>query len=122
MDVSYDHLLNEQRRSSCILGVNFEMLPLTRGQQAEYDASTICKCCNKPYCEENWKVCHHNHSTGCFISAVCNTCNLKLKPRKRRNIWNSKMNKKLDHLIVKSLVTMMKNTAINFLYRLCFII
>jgi hypothetical protein len=41
MNKFFDHLLREQRRISFILGENFEMLPLTREEQAKLDASTI---------------------------------------------------------------------------------
>jgi hypothetical protein len=94
MDVFFDHLLSEQRRISCILGVNYEMLPLTLEEQARYDASTVCNCCHKPYTDSNRKVRHHNHRTGQFINAMCNACNLKLKPRKRKRVWKTKMNKR----------------------------
>jgi hypothetical protein len=60
MDVFFDHLLSEQRRISCILGVNYEMLPLKLEEQARYDASTVCNCCHKPYTDSNRKVRHHN--------------------------------------------------------------
>ena len=59
------------------------MLPLTRQEQAEFDASVVCPKCLQAYTDENKKVRHHDHKTGNFISAVCNTCNLVLKPRKR---------------------------------------
>jgi len=32
----------------------------------------------------NPKVRHHNHTTGCFLGAVCNNCNLRLKYGKRK--------------------------------------
>jgi hypothetical protein len=93
MNIFFDHLLREQRRISCILGEYIAMLPLTRDEQAAYDASTICDSCKKSYTDDNWRVRHHNHSTGCFIAAVCNSCNLKLKPRKRQRMWKKLMNK-----------------------------
>ena len=94
MERFFDHLLSEQRRISCIMGVNYDMLPLTREEQAEFDASSACNCCKKVYTSENYKVRHHNHRNGKFIAAMCNVCNLKLKPRKRRRVWKSKMNKR----------------------------
>jgi hypothetical protein len=69
MDQFFDHLLREQRRISFILGEDYDMLPLTREEQAEFDASTVCDSCNKPYTEDNRKVRHHSHRTGEFISA-----------------------------------------------------
>jgi hypothetical protein len=92
-NVFFDHLLSEQRRISCILGGNIAMLPLTRDEQAAYDASTICDSCIKSYTDDNWRVRHHNHITGRFIAAVCNSCNLKHKPSKRQRMWKKLMNK-----------------------------
>jgi predicted RNA-binding Zn-ribbon protein involved in translation (DUF1610 family) len=67
------------------------MLPLTREEQAKFDASTICNSCNKSYSDENRKVRHHCHQTGEFITAKCNSCNLQLKSRKRKRVWHSIM-------------------------------
>ena len=94
METFFDHLASEQRRISCILGENYSMLPLTRYEQAEFDASTDCKHCGHAYTVTNWKVRHHCHATGRFISAVCNECNLKLKYRKRKSVWREMFNKK----------------------------
>lgn len=94
MEVFFDHLMREQRRIAFILGEDFEMLPLTREEQARFEASTHCNCCGKEYSDDNRKVRHHDHRTGLFVEALCNSCNLQIKPRKRRCIWESKMNKK----------------------------
>jgi hypothetical protein len=84
MEFFFDHLLTEQRRISCIMGRDYEMLPLTRSEQAAFNAAVVCPRCNEPFTSKNWKVRHHDHTNGRFISAVCNTCNLKLKFSKRK--------------------------------------
>ena len=85
IEVFFDHLMTEERRIACILGRNFEVLPLTRDEQSRYDATIICSNCTTAFTDGNHKVRHHNHRTGKFIDAVCNSCNLQLKPRKRTN-------------------------------------
>lgn len=86
----FDHIPFEQRRIAAIMGENFEMLHLTREEQARYNASTFCNCCKREYTTENRKVRHHNRQTSLFIDAVWNACSLQLTPRKRRRIWQSK--------------------------------
>jgi hypothetical protein len=39
-DVFFDHILSEQRRIACILNRDYDMLPVTRSEQAEFDAAT----------------------------------------------------------------------------------
>jgi hypothetical protein len=122
--------LREQRCISCILGENIAMLPLTRDEQAAYDASTICDSCKKSYTDDKWRVRHHNQSTGRFIAAVCNSCNLKLKPRKRQRMWTKLMNKSPRYMISTKAYKNNHNEGEDdddygykfFLFQLCFII
>ena len=88
-----DSLLTEQRRISCILGVNYDMLPLTRAEELEFKSSTHCKKCGVKYTPENNKVHHHNHITAKFVSGICNSCNIQIKPR-RRKYWRPLCNLK----------------------------
>lgn len=87
MDYFQDHVISEQQRISAILGLEVDMLPLTREQQNTHDHTTICRNCDHTFTEGNPKVRHHNHSTGYYIDTICNSCNLQIKPRKRKNVW-----------------------------------
>ena len=40
MEEFFDALLKEQRRISCILGVNYAMLPLTRAEELKFNSTT----------------------------------------------------------------------------------
>jgi hypothetical protein len=79
MDVFFDHLINEQRRISSILSKKSEMLPLTDEELQRFDRTRSCPKCNQDFSDENKKVMHHNHRTGQFIDAACNSCNLQIK-------------------------------------------
>jgi hypothetical protein len=93
MERFFDALLAEQRRISCILGVNYKMLPLTRAEETMFNNTTLCPKCNSGFSDQNRKTRHHNHATGNFITALCNACNMQIKPRKRK-YWRPKMNRK----------------------------
>ena len=58
--------------------------PLTRHQQEKFEKTEDCKNCGSPFTKQSPKCRHHNHSTGQFIAAVCNSCNLQLKARRQR--------------------------------------
>jgi hypothetical protein len=93
MEHFFDALLIEQRRISCILGVNFDMLPLTRAEELDYTSSTHCKNCDQLFTTENNKCRHHRHDTGKYVSTLCNKCNMQIKPR-RRKYWRPLCNLK----------------------------
>jgi len=84
----FDYLMSEQFRIAYIKGKHIEMLPLTRHQQDKFDKAESCKHYNTKFSDKFRKVRHHNHATGAFIAAVCNSCNLQLKGR-RRKVKNS---------------------------------
>ena len=58
------------------------MDPLTDQQKLAHDQATVCRTCSSPFTALNHKVYHHCHVTSSYQGATCNTCNLKLKPRK----------------------------------------
>jgi hypothetical protein len=83
----FDKLLEEQARICAILGRNVDMLPMSHEQQERFDRIEHCPYCQKKFSTEIKlrKVRHHCHKTGNFIGPACNTCNLQLKPRKRKS-------------------------------------
>ena len=58
------------------------MTPLSQEKLAEYRKATVCGNCGKGFTHQNYKVRHHCHISGDFLFAVCNACNLQLKPTK----------------------------------------
>jgi len=79
----YKYMMEEQKRIASIEGQNIAMLPLSKHQREKYEKAESCKSCSKPFTKKNYKVRHHAHSSGNFIGAVCNACNLQLKGRRR---------------------------------------
>ena len=51
----------------------------TKSQKDNFYKSTNCSHCSSLYTKENYKVKHHDHITGKFISSLCNKCNLKFQ-------------------------------------------
>jgi len=82
MEHFYKHLMSESKTINEIL---CRQLPLASMSQAEIDryrASTECGNCRSQFTHENYKVRHHDHTTGEFLFACCRHCNLQLKPKK----------------------------------------
>jgi hypothetical protein len=81
MEKFFDHLDSERTRIKNLLDINVMMSPLSREEQVQFNNSTVCVSCERNYSASNSKVRHHCHVTGKYINAVCNSCNLALKPR-----------------------------------------
>ena len=79
MEVFYNHLASEQERVSLILRKNYKMMPLTDEEQKRFDQTQQCPKCQRQFSTKNQKVKHHNHCTGYFIEALCNSCNLQIR-------------------------------------------
>src|SRR6266516_6010225 len=90
MSKYYEHIMKEHGAINDILSLQKPMAPLTEAEQERYDAATVCGTCKQKFTEDNVKVRHHNHLSGKFIRATCNSCNLKLKPAKA---FKKKINK-----------------------------
>jgi hypothetical protein len=81
MDVFYDHLAAEQWRIVSILKTKYEMELLNDNDREHFDRATECPRCFQPFSGDRKKVMHHNHRTGKFIDALCNSCNLQIQNR-----------------------------------------
>ena len=55
-----------------------------RRKNKKHEICDKCECCGEKFSKMNCKVHHHCHITGNYLAAVCNNCNLQLKPRKRK--------------------------------------
>ena len=99
MDHFYNHLTKEHKLINEILAEEQPMKHLTEEQQQEYDAATVCGTCHEEFHDKNRKVRHHCHVTGDFLGARCNTCNLKLKPKKKYKQKNDKFGKDVYDIV-----------------------
>ena len=84
MNQFYDHLAKEQERIESILNLNRKMLPLTNEEQVRFEQTNACPRCRGAFSAENRKVRHHNHRTGRFIDALCNSCNIQIRDNRPR--------------------------------------
>jgi hypothetical protein len=84
MDKFYDHMAKEQERIESILDLDRDMLPLTNEERARFERANSCPRCRESFTAENAKVRHHNHRTGRFIDALCNSCNVQISDKRPR--------------------------------------
>jgi hypothetical protein len=80
----FEHIMEESRVIGRLMGRNEEMLPLGKEEKRAYKEETVCPYCKGPFTESNWKVHHHCHVSGKYLSPACNNCNLQLKLKGRR--------------------------------------
>ena len=78
----FEHLTEVREEVQSFLSVNNPMTPLSDDQQLLHDQATHCHICFEQFTLNNHKVRHHCHVTSDYIAPACNSCNLKLKPRK----------------------------------------
>ena len=64
---------------------------LTPEQQEQFDDATCCHTCGISFDDGDVIACrYHDHVTSEYLAAVCQSCNLQLKPSKRRNKINNR--------------------------------
>ena len=61
---------------------NIPNVPINISSLTDFNNATVCGHCNEQFVNGN-KVRHHDHSTGEYLDALCNNCNLKAKPSKQ---------------------------------------
>ena len=76
----YDHIYAEQKTICAKLNIHMDMLPLADKEKSDYENASTCPNC-KNYFDKisHVKVRHHCHTTGRFLGAVCDKCNMQLK-------------------------------------------
>jgi len=84
MEKFFDRVFAEARAISDILSRDVPMSPLTDVEQVKFERATTCRNCKADFSPQNPKTRHHSHVTGCYLFPACCSCNLALKPRKRR--------------------------------------
>ena len=65
--------------------------------------NTQCEKCQKKYTKENYKVAHHDHINGSFISSMCNECNLKYQYKRFLPVYLHNLKGYDSHLFIRSL-------------------
>jgi RNase P subunit RPR2 len=53
--------------------------PLTPEQEEQFNKADKCERCKQEFTPSNKKCRHHDHVTGEYIVAYCNSCNLKIR-------------------------------------------
>jgi hypothetical protein len=56
-----------------------KLKPLTKEQEEKFNKADKCEYCKQEFNVDNKKCRHHDHTTGEYIGAYCNCCNLKFK-------------------------------------------
>ena len=89
--------MNESKLISSILANDWDMTPLTDGEQTYYNAATVFRECGDKFTTTNHKVRHHDHVSGQYLFPACNNCNLTMKMpnRKRKATQGHDTNKKV---------------------------
>ena len=86
----YRHMRSELEKIDDILDKQ-EPMELTVDEQEQFDDATNCHTCGEEFDDDDVIACrHHNHVTGKYLAAVCQICNLQLKPSKLKNKMNNK--------------------------------
>ena len=103
-DVFLNDLLNQEKAWIIQkLNENIKMKKLSEEEEIMYNLSQACYMCNKEFTLDDVKVHDHDHSTGYFISAAHNSCNLRRKKQKNLKIFMHSGSRYDFHFIVKSL-------------------
>ena len=63
----------------------------------------LCKNCNNKFTDKNYKVAHHDHINGNFISTLCNNCNLDFQYKKFLPVYIHNLKGYDAHLFITSL-------------------
>ena len=88
----YRYMKSELEKIDEILAVQKPM-DLTPEQQEQFDDATCCHTCGISFDDDDVIACrHHDHVTSEYLAAVCQSCNLQLKPSKLRNKLNNARN------------------------------
>jgi hypothetical protein len=53
-----------------------KMKPLTNEQEAQFCKADKCERCHQEFTIDNKKCKHHDHLTGEYVGAYCNSCNI----------------------------------------------
>ena len=57
-----------------------EPIDMTLRDKENFDKATACQDCKRPFTPDFIPYQHHDHATGKYIAALCNGCNLRVKP------------------------------------------
>ena len=80
-----------------------KMKKLSEEEEILYNLSECCYMCGREFTKKDYKVHDHDHSTGLFISAAHNSCNLRRRRQKYLKFFMHSGSRYDFHFIVKSL-------------------
>lgn len=72
-------------------------------EQADFTSSRTCYVCGNKFTVENTKVRDHDHATGFYRGAACNSCNLKLKSPNFIPVFIHNLSRYDAHLIMEKI-------------------
>lgn len=78
-------------------------MAMSEDQLNSFMNSTKCERCQCAYSNENKKVRHHDHISGQYIGALCNSCNMKFQYKPFLPVYIHNLKGYDAHLFVKSL-------------------
>ena len=97
------HLIEQEKLwIQNLLSVQKEMV-MTTVDIINFKQSDKCYLCEKDFDLDNFKVRDHNHSTGIFLGAACNPCNLRRRKPATLRIFVHNGSRYDFHFIVKAL-------------------
>jgi hypothetical protein len=88
--------LSQQRKT-------IDQLVWSDEQKDNFENCKSCERCCAGFSEKDWKVRHHCHVSGDFISTLCNACNFKLQIQKFVPVVIHNLKGYDSHLIIKGL-------------------
>ena len=72
----------ENKTINDIMSEQLPLAPMSDDDRRRHWAASTCDNCGCHFTRKNFKVRHHDHTTGEYLFAACCNCNLALKPKK----------------------------------------
>ena len=99
-----DFLKGEVERIDFILSKRNRPMTMTADDREDFEASTVCNMCLRSFTFVNYKVRDHDHITGRYRAALCNSCNLTYaKPKFQVNIFFHGLSNYDSHFLIQEL-------------------
>ena len=99
-----DFLMAEVQRIDSILSTRNQPMTLTDQDRESFEASQVCAMCQRKFTLFNFKVRDHDHISGKYRWALCNSCNLNhAKPKYEVNIFFHGLSNYDSHFLIQEL-------------------
>ena len=97
------HLLDQEENWIKPLMDTIEIMVLSPKEEKAFQAATSCYLCEKPFTIDIVKCRDHSHSTGYYLGAACQSCNLRRRRPSKLRIFSHNSSKYDMHFIIKAL-------------------